>query len=64
MYRKKHVIYMHIYLFCKTVINRLPQRKTTGVVDRLGFHVFNIGIRCHINNFVLYIYIYIYIAQL
>ena len=46
------------------MINRLPLRKTTGVVENFGFHVkllivffFYIGLKCYFNYFVLYIYI-------
>ena len=57
---------MDIYI---SIINRLPLRKATGVVESFGVHAqlliincffFYIGFKCHFNYFVLYVYIYIY----
>ena len=44
-----YATYIYIY------INRLLLRKTIGVVENFGFHVFIFGLKCHINYFVLYI---------
>ena len=50
-------VYVCVCIYIYAIINGLPLRKTTGVVENDGFHVFNIGLMCHINYFVLLFYI-------
>ena len=53
-------MFVYIYVYVYVCIYILPLRKTTDVVENIGFHVFSIGLKCNINYFVLYIYMCMY----